>query len=148
MKTHRKAYGYVIRHARGMAELLVYTTPLLTLRFPGGTVDENEDPLEGLRRELWEETCISDFNILRALGVHRYYKPDVDKHVERHDYLLQVVNPLPDHFFVEVNSHDKDDGMVFAYHWMSREEIGQLDWEFKEYVAPEYIPEFFHTGEV
>ena len=34
--------------------------------------------------------------------------------------------------------------MVFVFHWMSREEINQLDWEFREYVKPEFIPEFFN----
>lgn len=144
MNTHRKVYGYFIRHdPQGAAQLLVFTAPDGTLRFPGGTVDEGEDLLEGLTRELREETGVSNFKVLRKLGVHAYYKPDVRKYVERHDHLLQATAPLPDQFSYTVQSHDKDDGMVFDYHWMSRDEIGQLDWEFKEYVTPEYIPEFF-----
>lgn len=144
MKTHRKVYGYFIRHNRqGAMQLLVFTAPDGSLRFPGGTVDEGEDLLEGLRRELREETGIRDFKVLRKLGVHAYYKPDVRKYVERHDYLLQAANPLPDSFSFTVKSNDKDNGMVFNYHWMTQEEIGQLDWEFREYATPEYFPEFF-----
>jgi 8-oxo-dGTP pyrophosphatase MutT (NUDIX family) len=149
MKTHRKAYGFFIRYTpHGKAELLVYTTPILTLRFPGGTVDEGEDLFEGLARELREETGVSDFKVLRKLGVHAYYKPDIRKYVERHDYLLQAVNPLPDSFSFTVKSNDKDNDMVFDYHWITQEEIGQLDWEFKEYATSEYIHEFFVQGEV
>ena len=115
MKAFRKAYGFFIRHAsNGEAEFLVFAAPDGSLRFPGGTVDDGEDLLAGLRRELREETGINDFKVLRELGVHRYYKPDVDKHVERHDYLLHAAS-LPDEFSFTVQSHDKDDGMVFEF---------------------------------
>jgi hypothetical protein len=42
-----------------------------------------------------------------------------------------------------VQSDDKDNGMIFDYHWINHEEINRLDREFKEYVTAEYIPEFF-----
>jgi len=143
MKLFRKAYGFFIRHTlRGNAELLVFTAPDGTLRFPGGTVDKGEDLITGLRRELSEEIGMSDFKVLRELGVHRYYKPDVDKHVERHDYLLQAASLL-DEFSFTVQSHDKDNGMVFAYCWIGAEQLHQLDWEFRDYVTPEYVPEFY-----
>ncbi len=144
METFRKAYGYFIRNiAQGSAQMLVFTAPDSSLRFPGGTADDGEDLLAGLQRELREETGISDFKVLRKLGVHAYYKPDVRKYVERHDYLLQATTPLPDSFSFTVKSEDKDNGMVFVYRWMNLEEINQLDWEFKEYLTAEYIPEFF-----
>ena len=148
MKLFRKAYGFFIRHApNGNAELLVFTAPDGALRFPGGTVDEGEKLITGLHRELREETGISDFKVLRELGVHHYYKPDVDKHVERHDYLLQTAS-LPDEFSFTVQSHDKDNGMVFDYRWIGIEHLHQLDWEFRDYVTPDYIPEFFARGDV
>ena len=66
METFRKAYGYFIRStAQGSAQLLVFTAPDSSLRFPGGTVDDGEDLLEGLQRELREETGISTFKLLR-----------------------------------------------------------------------------------
>lgn len=124
--------------------MLVFTAPDGSFRFPGGTVNTDEELLDGLRRELSEEMGINEFKVIRELGVHAYYKPDVRKNVERHDYLLSETAPIPDEFSCTVQSHDKDDGMVFDYHWMSREEIGRLDWEFREYVKPEYIHEFFN----
>jgi 8-oxo-dGTP pyrophosphatase MutT (NUDIX family) len=149
MKTHRKAYGFFIRYTpHGKAELLVYAAPDLTLRFPGGTVDDGEDLLDGLGRELREETGICEFKVLRKLGMHAYYKPDVRKYVERHDYLLQAIAPLPASFSFTVQSHDKDDGMVFNYHWIKCEEINQLDWEFRDSVTPTYIPEFFNPPNI
>ena len=144
MQTFRKVYGWFIRYRQGEAQLLVFTAPDGSFRFPGGTVNTDEDLLDGLRRELREEMGISEFKVIRKLGVHAYYKPDVRKDVERHDYLLGETTPLPDEFSYTVQSQDKDDGMVFDFHWMSREEINQLDWEFREYVKPEFIPEFFN----
>ena len=144
MKEFRKVYGFFIRYTpNGNAESLMFTAPDGALRFPGGTMDEGEGLLTGLCRELREETDISDFKVLRELGVHHYYKPDVDKHVERHDYLLQAAASLPDEFSFTVQSHDKDDGMVFEYRWIGIEHLYQLDWEFRAYVTPEYGPEFF-----
>ncbi len=144
----RQAYALFIRSVtHKSAELRVYAAPNGVLRFPVGTVNDREDLLEGLARELHEEMDIGDFKVLRKLGVHRYYKPDVDKHVERHDFLLQASDVLPDNFSYTVQSHDKDDGMIFDYHWMGQAEINQLDWEFKDCIKPEYIPVFFQTGE-
>lgn len=143
MKLFRKAYGFFIRPApSGNAELLVFAAPDGSLRFPGGTVEDDEDLLAGLRRELREETGINEFKVLRALGVHRYYKPDVDKQVERHDYLLQAA-ALPDEFSFTVQSRDKDNGLLFEYRWIGSKLLHQLDWEFRDYVTPQYVPEFF-----
>ena len=120
MKTFRKVYGYFIRNtAQGSAQLLVFTAPDRKLRFPGGTVEAGEDLLNCLQREVREETGITEFNVLRKLGVHAYYKPDVRKSVERHDYLLQAISPLPDSFSITVQSEDKDNGLMFNYHWMT-----------------------------
>lgn len=146
MQTYRKVYGWFIRYRQGEAQLLIFTAPDGSLRFPGGTVDAEEELLDGLRRELREGMGISEFKVIRKLGIHAYYKPDTRKYVERHDYLLGETAPLPDEFSCTVQSQDKDDGMVFDFHWMSREETGQLDWEFREYVKPEYIPEFFNQS--
>ena len=143
MAVYQKVYGYFIGHRRGGVQLLVFTAPDRTLRFPGGTVEAGENLLAGLHRELHEETGISDFKVLRELGIHHYYKPDMDKHVERHDYLLQADVSLPDRFSFPVKSSDKDNDLVFEYSWIGIEQLHRLDWEFREYVTPEYIPELF-----
>lgn len=123
MQTFRKVYGWFIRYRQGEAQLLVFTAPDGSFRFPDGTVKANEELLDGLRRELREEMGISDFKVIRKLGSHAYYKPDVRKNVLRNDYSLSETTPLLDEFSYTVQSHDKDDGMVFDYHWIIREEI-------------------------
>jgi ADP-ribose pyrophosphatase YjhB (NUDIX family) len=144
MKFFRKAYGYFIRYTfRGTPQLLVFTAPDRSLRLPGGTVEECESVFAGLRRELQEEVGLNDFRFLRQLGVQRYTKSDVQKDVERHDYLLQAITPLPDQFSVTVQGCDKDAGLTFDYHWIDAGQIDRLDWEFKNYLTPEYLPEFF-----
>ena len=143
-KVHRKVYGLFIRETSGEnTKLLVYTAPDGMFRFPGGTVEDDENLLTGLKRELQEEVGNCDFKVLRALGSHRYYKPDVHKYVERHDYLLQATIPLPDTFSFTVQSDDKDAGMIFDYHWIGSERVSHLHWEFKNYITPKYIPELF-----
>jgi ADP-ribose pyrophosphatase YjhB (NUDIX family) len=103
MKVFHKAYGFLIRQApNGNAEFPVFTAPDGSLHFPGGTVDDGEDLLTGLCREL------------RELAVHHYYKPEVDKHVKRHDSLVQAAASLSYDFSFTVQSRAKD-GMLFEY---------------------------------
>jgi len=143
MKIYRKVSGFLIRFTTlSKAELLVYRTPTRTLRFPGGNVDAEEDLLRALQRELYEEAGSNKFRVLRKLGIHTYYKPDVWKHVERHDYLLLSMRTLPDRFPIQGQGNDA--GLVFDYFWISPEDLVQLDWEFKEPITPEYIPELFN----
>lgn len=42
----------------------------------GGAVEQFEDPFDGLKREVVEETGIADFEIVKALDVFHWYQED------------------------------------------------------------------------
>jgi 8-oxo-dGTP pyrophosphatase MutT (NUDIX family) len=147
MKLSRKAFGYFLQHtSNGTPQLLALSfaaEPGLPLRFPGGTLHENEDPLIGLFRELREETGLTELTVIRKLGVQHYYKPYIQADVERHDYLVQASAHLPESFSHVVQGDGGDSGEVFNYRWIGSDEIDQVDWEFRKDMTREYLPEFF-----
>jgi len=42
----------------------------------GGAVEQYEDPFDGLKREVEEETGITDFEVVKALDVFHWYQED------------------------------------------------------------------------
>lgn len=141
MRLFRQVYGFVIRATpQGGAQLLVYRAADGSLRFPGGGLEEDEDLLAGLQRELYAESGLSRYVVLRKLGAQQYYRPDVQKHVEHHDYLLLAMKTLPDSFSHAV----RGDGLVFDYRWIDRESVPLVHREFRQSLTPDYLPEFFN----
>lgn len=68
----RAARGIILR---GEEILLLYTRRYNDYSLPGGGIDEGEDLLCGLRRELAEETGARDIQVLHPFGVLEEYRP-------------------------------------------------------------------------
>jgi ADP-ribose pyrophosphatase YjhB (NUDIX family) len=80
----------------GSKILLLYTKRYNDYSFPGGGVDEHEDLITGLRRELAEETGAKEIKILSEFGYideyRPHYKPDYDSiHMLSYFYVCEVV---------------------------------------------------------
>jgi 8-oxo-dGTP pyrophosphatase MutT (NUDIX family) len=75
----RAARGIILR---GSEILLLYTQRYNDYSFPGGGVDEHEELLDGLKRELAEETGACNITIIQEFGIideyRPYYKPEYD----------------------------------------------------------------------
>jgi 8-oxo-dGTP diphosphatase len=112
-------------------------------RLPGGTVDENEIPEEAMYRELHEEAGLGRLQIIRKLGIHRYFKHHTHTNSERHDYLLLAPHNLPDQWTHTVTGQDADANEIFNYSWIGANEIDRMSDELKTFVTPEHIPELF-----
>lgn len=143
----QKAHSLVIRRdSDNRFKLLVLQFdgyPDWPFRLPGGTVDENETPEEAMYRELHEESGLGRLQIIRKLGVHRYFKHHTNTNSERHDYLLLAPRNLPDHWAHTVTGQDGDAGETFNYLWIGADEIDRMSDELKTFITPEHIPELF-----
>lgn len=117
--------------------------PTLPLRLPGGTLEEGEEPFEGVQREVREEMGLQTLSLIRKLGVQHYYKEYIQADVERHDYLIQAPDDMPDGFSVVVQGEGGDAGEIFHYRWLDATKLEQMDEEFRRDITPDYIPELF-----
>ena len=67
---------------QGDAILLLYTERYEDYSLPGGGLDKGEDLIEGMMRELNEETGAKDIKNIKPFGIYEeyrpWYKPDYD----------------------------------------------------------------------
>lgn len=145
MKVKRKAFGLFIRQAAdGRYELLTLTFGDADgLRFPGGNIDPDETPEEGLFREIEEEVGWRQPSILRKLGERRYFKGYIGALVERHDFLLTPPVSTPRTWQYRVKGNGGDAGTVFTYRWIRAHEVADISSELRTFVTPKHIPELF-----
>lgn len=140
----RKAFGLILRQQHGQAQLLAMHVPgAKGLRLPGGGLNKKESPKQALRREIWEEAGLDDLHLIRKLGVHIYYKRSSSTLLERHDYLLQITDALPDQWTHQVTGKGADAGEVFRYRWLYAHETDLIAAELRTFITPQHIPELF-----
>jgi 8-oxo-dGTP pyrophosphatase MutT (NUDIX family) len=123
MLFRRRAFGYVTRTKNGTRQVLVFRHrdyPEAGIQIPGGGIEPEETPLEGIRREIVEETGLLDCAVERelAVDVREYHTGDLHQRIERHFFLLSV-NNVPDEWAHHVTGKGEDNGLVFLYFWTS-----------------------------
>lgn len=93
--------------------LLLYTERYHDFTLPGGGVDDGEEIVAGLIRELQEETGATNIRDIEAVGLYEEYRPwhkpgyDI-VHMESHCYRCTIDDELGD---TEFESHEIENGM-------------------------------------
>lgn len=123
MLFRRRAFGYVTRTKNGIRQALVFRHrdyPEAGIQIPGGGIEPEETPFEGIRREIVEETGLLDCTVERelAVDVREYHNGDLHQRIERHFFLLSVTN-APDKSEHHITGKGEDNGLVFLYFWIS-----------------------------
>ncbi|MFN3312167.1 MAG: NUDIX hydrolase [Hyphomonas sp.] len=90
--TRRAARGIVLRET---SILLLFTERYNDFSFPGGGVAEGEDLIDGLRRELEEETGASNVRVQRGYGyieeLRPHWQPGFDlMHMTSHFFVCDI----------------------------------------------------------
>jgi ADP-ribose pyrophosphatase YjhB (NUDIX family) len=117
----KKAYGCITRGD----ELLIFREQLESredfAQLPGGTIEVGEAVEDGLLREVYEETGLSDLEIVQMLGCDtRIGEQYTDL---RHFYLLQCNEPMRETWLhYEMHGSEHDHPLPFLYSWMPIEE--------------------------
>ncbi|MFN8670816.1 MAG: NUDIX domain-containing protein [Candidatus Sericytochromatia bacterium] len=89
----KKAYAYIIKNNK----LLVFSEPEFPevgFQVAGGTVEENEDLEVAIKREVIEETGLTDFSIKKYLG--KQVITFNQKTYERHFFLIELTQDTPE----------------------------------------------------
>ncbi len=84
---------------QGNSILLLYTERYEDYSLPGGGLDLGEDKIEGMIRELVEETGAKDITNIKPFGVYEeyrpWYKPDFDiQHMISYCYTCEISEEL------------------------------------------------------
>jgi len=84
---------------KGNDILLLYTARYEDYSLPGGGLDSGEDKIEGMMRELSEETGAKDIENIKPFGIYEeyrpWYKPDYDiQHMVSYCYTCDINKEL------------------------------------------------------
>ena len=116
---HDSQYILIERHAaraivtKGESILLLYTQRYHDYSLPGGGIDEGEDEIAGLIRELQEETGAQGIRNVQPFARYDeyrpWYKPDADViHMISHCYTCEIDDALGETAY---ESHEVSNGM-------------------------------------
>lgn len=94
--------------------LLLYTRRYNDFSFPGGGLNRGEDALDGLKRELFEETGAHNIQIVRHYGCideyRPHHKPEFDVlYMRSHFYICEADRELG---YTTMESYEKENGMA------------------------------------
>ena len=130
-----KAYAYVLRQHHGQTQLLVFTHrdhPEAGLQVPGGTLEPDETPVQGVLREVAEESGLTALHVDGLVERCRVQDPGSGRWMVRHFFLLRVPSEqeqeLPDHWEHTVTAGEEDQGLVFCYQWLPLPEAQRRLW--------------------
>ncbi len=142
----KKVFAYILREVTSKKQILAFSHkdhPDVPLQVPGGTLEEGEDPLDGLKREVWEESGITDLQEVKKLGEADIYNPEADE--EYHAYFYRCATSLEkDGWDHEVTGKGEDRGLRFSYQWLDPQEALLIhDYYFHVFMRPRYLPDLF-----
>jgi 8-oxo-dGTP pyrophosphatase MutT (NUDIX family) len=124
----KKVLAYVVREREGRRELLVFTHrdyPDAGLQVPAGTVDEGEEVLAALFREVEEETGLAaqSFGPPIYLGAFNHWNDEWDQPNARHVFVLPALGEFSDTWeWTETSGGKGKESYVFQFRWARLDE--------------------------
>lgn len=119
MKETRSAGGVVV-NSKG--EVLVVSQHGTSWSLPKGHIDPGEDPLAAAKREIYEESGVSELQLLRELGTYQRYKIGVNGGEDRSE--LKTITMFL--FKTSQNSLKPTDPDNPEARWVVKKEVADL----------------------
>lgn len=108
MRVVRKVCACVVRQGDNGPEVLVFDHPSAGTQLPKGTLDSDEEPADGVLRELAEETGVVSVELVQGA-------------MQRHEWELFLIRPtaeLPTSWTHTAVGSAAETGMVFRCRWV------------------------------
>jgi ADP-ribose pyrophosphatase YjhB (NUDIX family) len=122
MLYRRKAYGIIKSADRVLIFREQKDDGEDVAQFPGGTIEDGESIEEGLLREVFEESGLSNLRIVRQLGCD-VQQANPQLLAMRHFYLLECHEPMQETWLhYEMHSSEHDFPLPYLYTWITIKE--------------------------
>jgi 8-oxo-dGTP pyrophosphatase MutT (NUDIX family) len=137
----RKALAYITREREGKRQLLVFThphSPEAGLQVPAGTIETDEEPEAAVLREAFEETGLSNLEIVRKLGIFDYFYAETGAVHERHVFHLRLVGTSAERWeWIETGGGlvPESEGHLFAFYWTNLDGLIDLTGDQGAYLS-------------
>ena len=141
-----KTAAYIFRRGKQRNKLLVFAHrnyPDVPIQVPGGTVDEGEEIVDALFREVEEEAGLVNLPVVRKLGTYQFFWQDIHGEVERHFFLLEAPADIENEWEHEVCGNGIDCGLVFSYFWVKVNDDLELAGDLGKFISRESTPELY-----
>lgn len=117
--------------------------PEVPLQVPGGTLEDGESPLEGVKREVFEESGLTDLYGIEELGEAFLSDAEGKEEFVAHFFLCRS-RETRESWEHRVIGGGEDNGMVFQYRWLPPQRaLLVYDHHFHVFMRPEYLPSLF-----
>lgn len=128
-KQKNKVLAYITRQTSTGPELLIFAHrdyPEAGLQVPGGTLEEGENPLAGVLREVKEEAGLENFSEVALLGETTYVATE-KKEIHTRTFFQLIYDAVCEETFTHtVSAGEEDVGLVFNYRWVKLMEVPEL----------------------
>lgn len=121
MQVVEKAFGYITREHEGQIQVLVFeqNTTGAGIQIPKGTVEEGETPLEGVIREMVEETGLTNLVVkgLIAQDYAEHYSGALQKR-----YFFHLTSNEVRHTWQHNPTGLNEGNLQFTFYWIKEEQ--------------------------
>ncbi len=141
-----KVYAYILKSHENTDTLLAFTHkgyPEVPMQVPGGTLEEGESPYEGMKREVFEESGLTEFYDIEKLGEAFLSDAEGKEEFLGHFFVCRT-EIAPEEWEHTVTGDGEDEGLVFQYRWLPPQKVLLVyDYYFHVFMRPEYLPSLF-----
>lgn len=146
-----KVFAYILRERGEKKQMLAFAHkdfPDVPLLVPGGTLEGAEDPAEGLKREVYEESGLTDLRHVKMLGEADIASAVDDE--EFHAYFFRCeVDIDRDTWDHVVKGEGEDHGLTFSYRWLDPQKaLLVYDYYFHVFLRPNHLPDLFREQDL
>ena len=135
--TKRKVLAYITRQKAGKIQLLIFRHkdyPEAGFQVPAGTVEQGEDLLAAIKREVLEESGLLHLRNIRFLGEQAFIAKTKKELHQRCFFQMEALELIADAFEHTVTGNGEDENLVFIYQWYNLNDLPVLMAEQDEFL--------------